>query len=250
MNKPPPLNLKSAEKVCAILRALSANPGSRLVEVSYVAGLNKVTASRILAILCQEGFAKHEGRRYWLGNEALAMAASVARSTDLRAVVRPSLLRLAEQTEDTAQLIVRSGTESVCIDRELGGYPIRNDFLQIGSRRPLGVGAGSMALLAFLDEEEVRSILDINEYRLGAYPRLSREALQREVMATRERGYAFFADMVIDKTGAIGVPVFGPSGLVVCAISVAALSDRVREREQFIAERLAREAQLLGLEVS
>jgi DNA-binding IclR family transcriptional regulator len=239
MSKPPPPNLKSAEKVCAILRALSANPGSRLMEVSYVAGLNKVTASRILAILCQEGFAKHERRRYWLGNEALAMAASVARSTDLRAVVRPSLLRL-----------VRSGTESVCIDRELGSYPIRNDFLQIGSRRPLGVGAGSMALLAFLDDEEIRSILDINEYRLGAYPRLSREVLQREVMATRERGYAFFADMVIDKTGAIGVPVFGPSGLVICAISVAALSDRVREREQFIAERLAREAQLLGLEVS
>ena len=57
----------------------------------------------------------------------------------------------------SAVLSLPSGIESLCIDVEEGTYPIRANYLRVGSRRPLGVGAGSLALLAWLAYSRARS---------------------------------------------------------------------------------------------
>nr|WP_309402163.1 IclR family transcriptional regulator [Aminobacter niigataensis]WMD00100.1 IclR family transcriptional regulator [Aminobacter niigataensis] len=239
----------AVEKVCAVLRAVSAKPGARLTELTGAAQLNKVTVARILETLCTEGFIVKTGKTYALGVEAIAMSASAARSKNLRAIARPSLQRLAQASEDTAQLAVRSGLDSVCIDREIGTYPLRNTYLEVGSRRPLGVGAGSLALLTFLSDEEVKLILDMIEPQLADFPRLSRPVIEDMIQVSRKRGYALSLDVILDKLGAISVPVRDRDGRVLCSISIAALSDRIRERETALFEMLKVEAQLLQLEL-
>jgi Transcriptional regulator len=53
-------------------------------------------------------------------------------------------LRLSERSADTALLSVRSGVEALYLARSVGSHPLQPNYLQIGSRRPLGVGAGSL----------------------------------------------------------------------------------------------------------
>ncbi|MDA4183469.1 hypothetical protein NY815_07130, partial [Escherichia coli] len=53
-----------------------------------------------------------------------------------------ALHRLADVTQDTLYLSERSGMEAVCTNRALGDFPIKAMPLDIGIRRPLGVGAG------------------------------------------------------------------------------------------------------------
>ncbi len=114
-------------------------------------------------------------------------------------------------------LSVRSGVEAVCVEREIGSYPIRANYLDIGSRRPLGVGAGAMALLAWLPDREVDAILGIVVQRLGPYPRLSQAEIRSRVSESRARGYVVLLDQVVDTMGAIGVPVRDEAGRTVAA---------------------------------
>lgn len=239
------------QKVCVILRALAAHAPQRLSELSAVTGLNKVTALRILDTLVEEGFVQRsaDGRGYVPGTEALAFAASFKRSDDVRELARAGLVRLAELSEDTALLSVRSGVEAVCVERQVGSFPIRANYLDIGSRRPLGVGAGSMALLAFLPDREADAVLGVLGPRLAPYPRSTTENMREEIALARTRGYVVLLDRVIDKMGAIGAPIFDPSGRPIAALAIAALSERIRDRETMLAEALLREADLIKREL-
>jgi DNA-binding IclR family transcriptional regulator len=237
------------QKSCRILRSLTEPRVSRLSEIAAQAGLNKVTTLRILEVLTREGFVKRDDKTksYSLGSEVFILAAALRDRDDLRVRARPSLVRLAAMSEDSVLLSVRSGgTESVCVDREVGSFPIRANYLDIGSRRPLGIGAGAMALLAWQSEPEIEAILPLVEQRLPQYPKVTMAWLKNEIERSRERGYSVFLNMLVDRMGAVGVPIFGADGRPVAAISVAALSDRLSSRMDQLVEMLKREAQIVG----
>ena len=241
--------INSVQKSCRILRSLTEPRVSRLSEIAAQAGLNKVTTLRILEVLSREGFVKRDDKTktYSLGKEVFILAAALRDRDDLRARARPSLVRLAAMSEDSVLLSVRSGgTESVCVDREVGSFPIRANYLDIGSRRPLGMGAGAMALLAWQSEAEIEAILPIIEQRLPQFPKISMAWLRNEMARSRERGYSVFLNMLVDRMGAVGVPVFGADGRPVAAISIAALSDRLSARMEQLVEMLKREAEIMG----
>jgi DNA-binding IclR family transcriptional regulator len=128
----------------------------------------------------------------------------------------------------------------------MGTFPIQANFLHVGDRRPLGVGAGSMALLAFLPEPDRSTCLDVTLSRIDRYPRISRAVLEQHIADARARGYVRMLDIVIDRIGAIGVPIILPDGNVVASISVAALSERIVERERELAELMLREARTIA----
>jgi len=70
--------------------------------------------------------------------------------------------------------------------------------------------------------------------------------LRNEIDRSRERGYTIFLNMLVDRMGGIGVPIFSADGRPVAAISIAALSDRVSSRVEKLSEILKREAQIVG----
>jgi len=223
----------AVQKVCRLLRALSTPVPQRLADIAEGSGVNKATALRLLESLIGEGFVVRDDatKRYTLGDEALALGIAMQGRDHIRDRARPTLLRLAASTGDTMLLSTRSGIESVCVDREFGSYPIRANYLDLGMRRPLGVGAGSLALLAWLPDEEVRAVLDLLApvFR-KRYPRLTRELLEAEIAQARQRGYTMLLDVVVDQMGGIAVPLLGGDGRPVAAISLAALTQRISTR--------------------
>ena len=234
-------------KVCEIFRVLSSAAPLRLSEISARTGFNRVTALRILDELVSQRFVARAGTppRYSLGPEAVAMGSASSLTQDVRAAARPSLMRLADLSQDTVLLQVQSGAEAICIDRSVGRYPIQANFLHVGSRRPLGVGAGSMALLAWLPEPERDSILDVTTRHLADYPRINRGVLQAHIEAAQARGYVLMLDIVVSKVGAIGVPIRNREGEVVASMSIAALTERIVEREEMLSLAVLREVALI-----
>ncbi|MGT2491213.1 IclR family transcriptional regulator domain-containing protein [Cupriavidus basilensis] len=141
-------------------------------------------------------------------------------------------------------LSVPSGWESVCLELRPGTFPIRANYLDVGSRRPLGVGAGSLALLAALPDAEVEATLQCIAPALRRYPRVNAALLlPREVEATRARGYAVLLDVVVERMGGIAIALPDPDGYPLGAISIAALNERISEREPALARALRREAE-------
>jgi DNA-binding IclR family transcriptional regulator len=239
----------SVAKACRILRALGELKHPRLTDIAQAADLDKATVLRLLEALTREGFARRDEhtKLYSAGPELQLAGASALTHADPRAAARPSLLRLASQFADTALLSIPSGAESLCLDLVLGDYPIRANYLEVGSRRPLGVGAGSLALLAWLPDAEREAVLDVVAEMLQRQqraPRIDRALLQDRAAQARERGYVVLLDLVVERMGGVGVPVLGPDGRPVGALSIAALTDRITNREADLAGALQREAAL------
>jgi DNA-binding IclR family transcriptional regulator len=241
--------INSVQKACRILRSLTEPSVSRLSEVAIEAGLNKVTTLRILEVLSREGFVRRDAKAktYSLGSEVLILAAALQDRDDLRIRARPSLLRLASLCGDSVILSVRSGAiESVCVDRVVGDYPIRANYIELGSRRPLGVGAGSMALLAWRPESEIEVILPMVAPLLKNYPRVDMAWIKKEIRDSRERGHTLFLNMLVDHMSGVGVPILSPDAKSIGALSIAAISERISSRLIELVEMLRREAKVIG----
>lgn len=224
--------VKSIDRAARLLHALAeAGPeGAMLSDVARTSGLGKATTHRLLAALVGVGFVFQEStRRYRLG-AGLATLGQRAHRQDFAALAQPFIARIAAATADTVYASVREGVAAICVAREVGGFPIRTLSLEVGHRRPLGVGSGSLAILAFLPDDEVDRILRKNEEWLRGYPTMDRDVLLGLVAETRERGHSLITGLILPGMHALGVPVHDAAGRVVGALSLSAIADRVQPR--------------------
>jgi DNA-binding IclR family transcriptional regulator len=234
----------SVERACRILRALSDPGVTRLTDIALATGLDKTTVLRVVEVLMRDGFVVRDAqtKHYSLGAELLVLGAAALARFDPRPLVRPSLLRLTGTFEDSVILSIPSGIESLCVDVEEGRFPIRANYLSVGSRRPLGAGAGSLALLAWMPDAERQAALAVIAPQLQQrYPRITIDLLETRAREARERGYAVLLDVVVERMGGIAAPILGADGRPVAAISIAALNDRITSREAELAKALKRE---------
>lgn len=234
----------TVERAMRVLRVMSEGGNARLTDIAAAADLDKATALRLLEVMVQGGFVMRnaQSKQFSLGPELMVLGAAALRRFDPRSLARPSLLRLVGRFEDSVVLSIPSGVESLCIDVEEGTYPIRANYLRVGSRRPLGAGAGSLALLAWMPEAEREAALDILAHQMGRYPRITPALLRERIADARERGHVVLLDVVVERMGGIAVPILDPEGRPVAALSIAALNERILAREAALAQALLHES--------
>ena len=241
--------VKSIARAADVLRVLAKEAnGGALTDIARQAGLGKATAHRILSALIDEGFAFQDRatRLYQLG-AGLGELSRIARRRDAGALALPILSKLAKETEDTIYVHIQEGLRSVCVGREQGAFPIRTLSLDVGQTRPLGVGSGSIALLAFLPEPEIEEIIEANRRWLAEFPSFGPDAIRSFVSQTKRQGYSFIEGQMTPNISAIGVPVMDAQERPVAALSVTAISDRVRgQRALWLASLLQQEAAYLA----
>lgn len=216
-----------------MLRALAAHAPAPLRDLARAAGLNKVTTFRILGTLTQEGFVRRPTgtQSYDLGPEVAVLATALSNRRNLGMAARPSLAKLAAQSGDTAVLSIRAGSDTVCIDRQTGAFPIQSNYLHPGTRRPLGVGAGALAVLAALAVQEGDHLVGMLAGKIENFPRLSVDIVRQQVRLARQRGYAVLVDQIVERMGGIAVALRSPDGEVLGSFSILALSDRITSRQ-------------------
>ena len=214
------------------LVASQASGDMRLVDLAEQMALERPTAHRLLKALTVEGMlVQHpRTRRYSLGPLLFELGISATHQFNLKDICQPVCNGLAEQTGDTSFLFLRSGYDAVCLSRTQGNYPIQTPSVPVGSRQPLGVSAGGLALLSALPEAEIQQVVKAVEPRLGAYGALDTEKLMDLCVATRRAGYASTGNHAVPGVRAIGLPIFNLANQPIAAITVAATQSRMTER--------------------
>lgn len=216
-------------RAIAVLRLIGTapEPGLRLRDISEALELHKTSTSRMLTTLISLGVVERDRNRcYRVSDDFRASFGTPMTTTRLRQAVRPALGMLSERLEDVAFLSVPAGLDSLCVSRHIGTYPIQALSLNVGGRRPLGVGAGSLALLAWAPEDERGELIEMQRGRLANY-RCSVEDIAQAVAASRAQGFTDLPGFVVQGMTGMGIPLRDPSGVVVGALSVAAISDRL-----------------------
>ena len=215
-----------------VLRLLTRiGPGGlRMGEIGRRLGLNKSTAIRLTRTLVDEGFVLHDKTTgaYRLGPEAFAVGLAAEPSYALQRLAAPALRALALESGDTVFFTVLHGIESICLSRSEGDFPIRNQLVKAGDRWPLGVGAGSCAMLAAMSDDDIGRILARNTaMREQRYPGCTDSAIQRLIHETRSQGYCLNPGLVLESSWAIGVPVYDAHNRPVASLSLAAIEARL-----------------------
>ncbi len=241
----------SVSRLFALLRCLGEVPegGERVTHLALAVGLSQPTTHRLLRSLVDERMVEQDPRskRYRLSLEFFALAARAGHSGNLRDLVRPSLLRLSASLGDSLFLLARSGFDAICLDRSEGPYPIRTFTGDIGGRVALGVGQGSLAILAFLPDEERETVIRYNLPRLKDFQLYDEVFLRSEIDNVRRLGYAGRNTNVLPGMAGLAVPILNREGHAVAALSVATLSDRLGpDRLPTVVEMLKREALAIG----
>jgi DNA-binding IclR family transcriptional regulator len=225
-------SLQALSRAVAVLEVVAAHAqqGCRLTEVIEETELGRATSHRFLKSLQALGLIELEERsgRYFPGVRLAALGIAAINRYGLAQRAAPRMRRLAELSGDTVYLNVRVEDEALCLAREEGSFPIKTLTTRPGDRRPLGVGAGGLALMAFLPADELDAVMRQVGPAATAYG-LDAAALVAIVDISRRLGYALNDGSLIPGMTGIGIPVRDSDGRPFAALSVAAITGRMTE---------------------
>lgn len=222
--------------------ARSSPSGASLKHICETTGLTKPTVHRILVTLQERGIVeKQPDLRYYVGRELTLLGLS-SELRRFRELASPALSKLSDAIGDAVFLSVRSGLDTVCADRRIGSFPIQVLSIEIGSRRPLGISANSVAILSRVSRTQADEVLAQNVDRLRAYG-VPMQTLHDRISEARRLGHTVLPRAIAKGTSAIAVPITDVLGRPVAAISTISISSRQR------GARVAELVELLGTAV-
>jgi DNA-binding IclR family transcriptional regulator len=244
----------SLRRGVAVLRALAAMPseGSRLKDIAAAVAMPTASVHRLLSSLLLEGMVEQDRstKRYRLGLELFELASKAGDPGRLREIARPFLLRLSSTFNESLFLLVRSGFDTVCLDRSEGPFPIRTFTGEIGGRAALGLGQAGIVILAFLSENEREEVLRYNMPRLRERG-VDELYLRSEIQRASELGYAGRSIGMLPGMAAVAVPLLGRDNIAFGALSITSITERLPdERLAMVSKLLRREANLISAQVS
>lgn len=233
---------QAIRRALAVLRILAAGreTGLPLNEVVQATGLTRPTVHRILHVLIEEGIVERHDRtgRYAIGGQVGELALARRARSPLLTAADEVMRQTSREVGDTLFLTVRTGNDTLCVDRRIGAYPIQVLSIEVGARRPLGVSSAGVAILAAMAASEARKIVTANETRFVAYHTTTHAVLE-QIAAARRRGYNLREVGLVQGTKSISTWIKTADGQPAAAMTVSAVRTRLGpRREQEVAEIL------------
>lgn len=240
-------DVNSLRRAAAIVQVIaeSGDAGVRLIDITKATGLRRATVHRLCRTLQSLGWVRQprDRQRYYLGGALPVLTSLLPSRRRLAEAGRGTLNRIAEETEDTAFLFLHDGLDALCIDRREGAYPVKPLLVDVGDRRPLGLGAAGLAILAFLSDEDRPGVVELLFESREECRARGRAIVEADLATARRLGYADASAGLVSGVAGIGVPIVGPAGMPVGAISVAGVESRWPQRRRHaFADVLHREA--------
>lgn len=170
--------------------AMADARGIGVTELGQLAGLEKSTASRVLATLREAGYVRQDpARRYHITSKLARLAMGYSVSRDVASVAKPILAKLHEQYDEEIHLAVVNGGEMIFLDYVPSSQPVRSNLPALPA--PVHQVAVGIAVLAKLDHEQRADVL-AEAWQLGGDrpTRAAARQLARAIAEAQERGWA------------------------------------------------------------
>lgn len=221
-----PSIVRTVDRALTILE-LFGGPGQEWTysQISRATGINRTIVYRLLATLGSRGFVERdpETRAYRLGRSMLDLSQPGFDTAPLKQLAAPELQRLANETQESVWLYARRGHEVVVIEQVEVGHKVQASY-PLGSRlRLLGRGATTRVFLAFMPEDQARSILD-SRFDISV---AEVNRIEAELTDIRAKGYAEAEAVPEGDLAVVSAPIVGLHGFAVAALTIAAPRTRL-----------------------
>jgi DNA-binding IclR family transcriptional regulator len=226
---------QSVERAVRILVELSRRTtGWRLSDLARECELDLATVHRLLRALTVTGLAvrRESDRHFLVGPELLNLGLAAGYHGSLVLAARSIAREIAVATRQVGFVYLRSGNDFTCIARG-GRSAVKGLSVRVGTRRPLAVSAGGVAMLLCLEPAEQRRVMAENLLRVQRVGEMRARAIERMWKRSREAGYGLNRDDIVPELTAVSVAIELPPpwslASVVVTASSAALDDRAVE---------------------
>ncbi len=217
------------------LRLLLMFRSQRLIRVTDAAdalGVGRSTAHRLLATLQHHGFVEQDAdtRAYRAGAALAEIGLATVREDGLRSHMRPYMERLRDELNETIQLVVLQGSHCLFIETVESHRPLRTAS-RVGITVPAHCLSGGKALLAALPLERLHALYPTEQIP-SATPRsiTSRNELEVELAAVRQRRYATNFGESEQEIGSIGIAIHDADGQPRAGLAVSGPLSRINDR--------------------
>lgn len=227
----PPVRIQSIARAAALLDAMADGGWHTLRGLAGRTRLAKTTAFNLVTALVQTGMAEHDpaAGAYRLGLRHVEHGRAVERRLDLPQRLRPLLMSLCAETNETVNLAVPRALDALIVESLEGRQNVRVTSYA-GTRAAYHCTAIGRALFAHRPEAERRAL-----YALGRLPAMTArtvtdpERLEAILAACRRDGWV--SEREENEAGAccVAAPVLDPGGAAVGAVSVAGPAARMDE---------------------
>lgn len=160
-------------------------------ELARLTGLPKPTLSRMLTTLKEAGFLRLDAgsEKYSLGPRVVSLANIYVSSFDIRAVARPLMQALADQTGLSVYLAIAVDLDMLIIEVARSPASMLVTRLDIGSRVPMSTSALGRAYLLDLEDEARLALLERMANTYGASWSSVKSNIESSMRKSRKVGY-------------------------------------------------------------
>jgi DNA-binding IclR family transcriptional regulator len=232
-------SLGGLERAAAILGAFDpTHQELTLAALVKRCGLPRSTTHRTADRMLQLGWLDKPRDRYRIGNRLFEISSLAPIRHELREAVLPFLQDLFNATRTTVQLGVLDGAQVLVVEKITGHRPMPM-LSQVGGTIPAHCSGLGRAILAYSDAATIQAVVDAGLTARTPRTITTAVALQRELTAIPDRGWAVDREEGNIGVSCVAAPIFGPAGSVVAALSVTGPTTLVRADRAGPAVRLA-----------
>lgn len=209
-------SVRAVDRAVEILQAFSAEkPSMSVLDIERKVRLSRPTVYRLLETLASHGLIRAHGtpQRFSLDYGVGQLAQNWMAGLDPVAAGQPITERLHEETKETVGLMILRGHQHFCV-LELPSPHVLSMARGIGPMEHLGHGASGKAILAFMREDEIATIL-------RTLPRgVDKKGVLADLAAIRKDKVRVSRSEIFDGAVGIAAPYFDNSNRVVGSIIV------------------------------
>ncbi|MFM5715992.1 DNA-binding transcriptional regulator KdgR [Aeromonas allosaccharophila] len=218
-----PDSVSSVLKVFGILQALSEQKDIGVTELSQRIMMSKSTVYRFLQTMKTLGYVNQEGEtdKYTLSLKLFELGGRALEHQDLIQIADVQMHRLGKLTKETLHLGALDENSVVYLHKIDSEYNLRM-YSRIGRRCPLYSTALGKVMMAWLPEEEVRSMLaGVTFERFTEHTLANVDALLAELAQVRGQGYAEDNEENENGLRCFGVPIYNRMGRIITGLSLS-----------------------------
>ena len=215
-----------------VIKAFSAeHPRRTAAQIATATGLTRATVRRCLSTLADLGYVTADGREFRLTPRILELGHGFLAGQGIGERVQPILKEASTALGETCMLGLLDQNEVIYVAHATGDLRFLTIRLTAGSRLPLLSTAIGRALVAFLPDDQRRSIVQSAPLsRHTETTETDRGAIAAVIERVRRDGYAISDGEYEAGLVSVGVPVIGPDGQAIAALNEITIKGRITRR--------------------
>lgn len=200
-----------------------------LSEVAAKTGTSRASARRLLHTLCSEGYARTDGKKFWLTPRILELGFSYLSSMEIWSFAQTYMEQLVLRVHESCSVAVLDGYDVYYVMR-VPTRKLLKSTLNVGSSLPAHVVSLGRVQLAALTDDELNHFLDtavIEQYT--SFTVTDKEELRRIIREDGAKGWSVVDRELEEGMCGISVPIHDRHNKTIAAINITLPPSKAEE---------------------